>query len=135
MPSLDDSTPYDAILFLSFGGPEGREDVIPFLENVLRVGAPSDSSLVEMDTLLRRLLESAPDSLVMAMRGEPSTFEPLPTTILLVSPRKTQAYQTEASSCTSTSPQMTAPGAMKAEAWIFGFLSPIAKIRGFSIMI
>ncbi len=27
---------YDAILFVSFGGPEGREDVIPFLENVLR---------------------------------------------------------------------------------------------------
>ncbi len=28
--------PYDAILFLSFGGPEGPDDVIPFLENVLR---------------------------------------------------------------------------------------------------
>jgi ferrochelatase len=28
--------PYDAILFLSFGGPEGSDDVIPFLENVLR---------------------------------------------------------------------------------------------------
>lgn len=27
---------YDAILVLSFGGPEKREDVIPFLENVLR---------------------------------------------------------------------------------------------------
>lgn len=27
---------YDAILFLSFGGPEKREDVLPFLENVLR---------------------------------------------------------------------------------------------------
>jgi len=27
---------YDAILILSFGGPEQREDVIPFLENVLR---------------------------------------------------------------------------------------------------
>jgi ferrochelatase len=28
--------PYDAILFLSFGGPEGMDDVLPFLENVLR---------------------------------------------------------------------------------------------------
>jgi ferrochelatase len=28
--------PYDAILVVSFGGPEGMEDVIPFLENVLR---------------------------------------------------------------------------------------------------
>lgn len=26
---------YDAVLFLSFGGPESREEVIPFLENVL----------------------------------------------------------------------------------------------------
>ena len=27
---------YDALLLVSFGGPEGPEDVIPFLENVLR---------------------------------------------------------------------------------------------------
>lgn len=31
-----DSEPFDAILVVSFGGPEGPEDVIPFLENVLR---------------------------------------------------------------------------------------------------
>ena len=29
-------TDYDAMLVVSFGGPEGMEDVIPFLENVLR---------------------------------------------------------------------------------------------------
>ncbi|MEV5748733.1 ferrochelatase [Actinoallomurus sp. NPDC052308] len=28
--------PYDALLLLSFGGPEGPEDVMPFLENVTR---------------------------------------------------------------------------------------------------
>jgi protoporphyrin/coproporphyrin ferrochelatase len=28
--------PYDALLLLSFGGPEGPDDVIPFLENVTR---------------------------------------------------------------------------------------------------
>jgi len=28
--------PYDALLLLSFGGPEGPEDVVPFLENVTR---------------------------------------------------------------------------------------------------
>ena len=27
---------YDAILLVSFGGPDGPPDVIPFLENVLR---------------------------------------------------------------------------------------------------
>jgi len=35
LPSLE-VVPIDAILFVSFGGPEGPEDVIPFLENVLR---------------------------------------------------------------------------------------------------
>jgi ferrochelatase len=32
----DTLPPYDSFLLVSFGGPEGREDVIPFLENVLR---------------------------------------------------------------------------------------------------
>ncbi len=31
-----DSPPYDAILIVGFGGPERREDVLPFLENVTR---------------------------------------------------------------------------------------------------
>ncbi|WP_395695314.1 ferrochelatase [Nocardioides sp.] len=31
-----DATPYDAILLVSFGGPEKPEDVVPFLENVTR---------------------------------------------------------------------------------------------------
>jgi protoporphyrin/coproporphyrin ferrochelatase len=30
------TSPYDAILIISFGGPEGMADVMPFLENVLR---------------------------------------------------------------------------------------------------
>ena len=30
------SQPYDAVLIVSFGGPEGPEQVLPFLENVLR---------------------------------------------------------------------------------------------------
>lgn len=32
----DDARTYDGVLYLSFGGPEGPEDVIPFLENVAR---------------------------------------------------------------------------------------------------
>jgi ferrochelatase len=31
-----DTTPYDALLLVSFGGPEKPEDVLPFLENVTR---------------------------------------------------------------------------------------------------
>ncbi|MDI3402457.1 ferrochelatase [Streptomyces cavernicola] len=36
MPEALDSTPYDALLLLSFGGPEGPDDVVPFLENVTK---------------------------------------------------------------------------------------------------
>ncbi|QIK76331.1 ferrochelatase [Nocardioides piscis] len=35
-PSGPDVSPYDALLLLSFGGPEKPEDVVPFLENVTR---------------------------------------------------------------------------------------------------
>ena len=35
--------PYDAVLLVSFGGPEGPQDVMPFLENVTRGrGIPPD---------------------------------------------------------------------------------------------
>jgi len=34
--SLPNSLPYDSFLLVSFGGPEGPDDVMPFLENVLR---------------------------------------------------------------------------------------------------
>lgn len=33
---MSDAQPYDALLLVSFGGPEGPDDVMPFLENVLR---------------------------------------------------------------------------------------------------
>ncbi len=33
---MSQPVPYDALLVLSFGGPEGPADVLPFLENVLR---------------------------------------------------------------------------------------------------
>ncbi|WP_371499666.1 ferrochelatase [Kitasatospora sp. NBC_00374] len=35
-PTVTDHAPYDALLLLSFGGPEAPEDVVPFLENVTR---------------------------------------------------------------------------------------------------
>ncbi|MER8186264.1 ferrochelatase [Kitasatospora sp. NPDC094015] len=35
-PTATDPAPYDALLLLSFGGPEAPEDVVPFLENVTR---------------------------------------------------------------------------------------------------
>ncbi len=35
-PFRPDTSPYDALLLVSFGGPEGPDDVLPFLENVTR---------------------------------------------------------------------------------------------------
>src|SRR5207342_1137051 len=35
-PEEAPAPPYDAILLVSFGGPDGPDDVLPFLENVLR---------------------------------------------------------------------------------------------------
>src|SRR5699024_1638079 len=39
---------YDAILFASFGGPEGQEDVIPFLRNVTAGRGVPDERLEEV---------------------------------------------------------------------------------------
>ncbi|HET7415333.1 MAG TPA: ferrochelatase, partial [Arthrobacter sp.] len=39
---------YDAIFLASFGGPEGQEDVIPFLRNVTRGRGIPDERLEEV---------------------------------------------------------------------------------------
>ncbi|MGH3313802.1 MAG: ferrochelatase, partial [Streptomyces sp.] len=43
-----DARPYDALLLLSFGGPEGPDDVVPFLENVTRGRGIPRERLVEV---------------------------------------------------------------------------------------
>ena len=47
IPPLD-TTQYDAILFASFGGPEGQDDVIPFLRNVTAGRGVPDERLEEV---------------------------------------------------------------------------------------
>ncbi len=42
------ASPYDALLLLSFGGPEGPDDVVPFLENVTRGRGIPPERLVEV---------------------------------------------------------------------------------------
>lgn len=44
----DASAAYDALLIVSFGGPERREDVLPFLENVTRGKRVPPARLVEV---------------------------------------------------------------------------------------
>jgi ferrochelatase len=45
---MADSPKYDALLVVSFGGPNGREDVLPFLENVLRGRNVSRERMLEV---------------------------------------------------------------------------------------
>ena len=42
------NVPYDAILIVSFGGPEGMDEVMPFLRNVLRGKNVPESRLLEV---------------------------------------------------------------------------------------
>jgi protoporphyrin/coproporphyrin ferrochelatase len=42
------SAPYDAILVMSFGGPEGPDDVVPFMENVTRGRGIPRERLIEV---------------------------------------------------------------------------------------
>lgn len=46
--STGTTAPYDALLLLSFGGPEGPDDVLPFLQNVTRDRGIPDERLVEV---------------------------------------------------------------------------------------
>src|SRR5690606_32624027 len=47
-PYVETPVPYDAILLASFGGPEGQDDVIPFLRNVPRGRGIPDERLEEV---------------------------------------------------------------------------------------
>ncbi|MEE1620938.1 ferrochelatase [Zafaria sp. Z1313] len=52
-PHVEQPTDYDAVLLLSFGGPEGQDDVIPFLRNVTRGRGIPDERLEEVATHYR----------------------------------------------------------------------------------
>lgn len=48
LPHIETPVPYDAILLAGFGGPEGQDDVIPFLRNVTRGRGIPDERLEEV---------------------------------------------------------------------------------------
>ena len=52
--------PYDALLIVSFGGPEGPDDVLPFLENVTRGRNIPRDRLLEVAEALRTFRRSQP---------------------------------------------------------------------------
>ncbi|MDO5661200.1 MAG: ferrochelatase, partial [Brachybacterium sp.] len=66
---------YDAILFASFGGPEGQEDVLPFLRNVTRGRGIPDERLEEVAGHYRALGGKSPindqnKAMIAALEGE-----------------------------------------------------------------
>jgi ferrochelatase len=66
---------YDALLVVSFGGPEGPDDVMPFLENVTRDrGVPRDRLLAVAEHYLHfggvSPINEAVRSLIAALEGE-----------------------------------------------------------------
>ena len=69
-PRLDDRG-YDALLVVSFGGPEGPDDVMPFLENVTRGrnGPPTT-----------RLTSSAPSGPKVGAPSTSRSTQPIPST-------------------------------------------------------
>lgn len=52
-PTIETPVAYDAILLAGFGGPEGQDDVIPFLRNVTRGRGIPDERLEEVATHYR----------------------------------------------------------------------------------
>ncbi|MEX0714385.1 MAG: ferrochelatase [Pirellulales bacterium] len=46
--------PYDALLLVSFGGPEGPDDILPFLDNVLRARRVPPQRMLEVAEHYRR---------------------------------------------------------------------------------
>ncbi len=55
MTTRPDVSPYDALLLVSFGGPEGPADVLPFLENVTRGRGIPQARLEEVSEHYRAL--------------------------------------------------------------------------------
>lgn len=47
-PTTDDTPPIEAVLLVSFGGPEGPDDVLPFMKNVTDGRGIPDERLVEV---------------------------------------------------------------------------------------
>ena len=64
---------FDAVLIVAFGGPQGRADIRPFLERVLR-GRSSANSNPSLETLVR--LASALGVEVSELLSEPSRPRP-----------------------------------------------------------
>jgi ferrochelatase len=72
---------YDALLIVSFGGPEGSDDVLPFLENVLRGRNVPRERMLEVAEHYRHFggvspLNAQNRALIAALRGDLETRGP-----------------------------------------------------------
>ncbi|WP_257493730.1 ferrochelatase [Actinomyces wuliandei] len=74
-PGYDPLTPYDAVLVLSYGGPRGPQDVLPFMRNATAGRGVPDSRLLEVSGHYQRFGGVSPINarnaeLVAALRAE-----------------------------------------------------------------
>jgi len=74
----DPLAPYDAVLLLSYGGPQGPDDVLPFMRNATAGRGVPDSRLLEVSGHYGRFGGVSPinarnDELLAALRTELAT--------------------------------------------------------------
>ena len=79
--------PYDALLVVSFGGPEGMQDVMPFLQNVLRGRNIPEDRLREVAHHYELFggvspLNGQNRALIAALRSELESFRSQPSDLL-----------------------------------------------------
>lgn len=79
--SYDNPHGYDAVLVVSFGGPEGMDDVMPFLENVLRGKNVPRERMIEVSHHYEQFggispLNNQNRSLISALTAELTAFGP-----------------------------------------------------------
>jgi hypothetical protein len=69
---LTDPLPYDALLLCSFGGPNGPEDVIPFLRNVTRGKGIPEERLAEVGEHYHHCATPPPSGLAASSPSSPA---------------------------------------------------------------
>jgi protoporphyrin/coproporphyrin ferrochelatase len=81
LSAMDEPRAYDALLLVSFGGPEGRDDVMPFLENITRGRGVPRERLLEVAAHYEHFGGVSPiniqnRALLAALRAELDTHGP-----------------------------------------------------------
>ncbi len=127
MPDPRSVAPYDALLLVSFGGPERPEDVLPFLENVTRGRGIPPERLAEVGRALLRRSAAAARSTTSAGRSCPRCGPTSPSTGS--TSRSTGATATGTPTCATPWREMAADGVRRAAAFVTSAYSSYSGCR------